>query len=432
MNILLKNVIDACAGAIAYYCIGFGVAYGNHSEYKNAFIGTDYFALANYDNFSMFLFQYAFAATAATIVSGSVAERCAFEGYLFYSIFLTAFAQPVVAHWVWDVEGWISPFAQDPLWGSGLVDFSGCGAVHMVGGLAGLMGAWTLGPRTGRFDPAGVPVDMPGHSAPLVVSGTFILWFGWYGFNPGSMFLISTPTAVKVVSRAAVTTTLAGASGGSSLLFIKWITSKGKLDLVEACNGALVGLVGITAGCSVVEPWAAIIAGIGAAVTFDLACRAMMKLRIDDPLAAAPMHGACGIWGLVFTAFFAKKEYLEQAYGWTNAESYGIFYGGDGRLLACQLVGVVAIAAWTCVLLGIFFKILMVSGKLRVPLQDELNGMDMSHHGGQAYNLENVVIHNPAGSKYNVELISAKSKPGNSISPLDGLEVVEEMQSTVT
>ena len=191
MNILLKNVMDACVGAVAFYIFGFGVAYGvpDAGEAGNSFIGSGNWALSetHFSNWQFFLFQWAFSAAAATIVSGSVAERTHFGAYLAYSFLLTAFVYPTVAHWVWDEYGWLSAFNAEPLYQTGMIDFAGSGVVHMVGGFSGLMGAIIVGPRTYRFDASGRPVAMPGHNASLVVIGTFILWFGWYGFNPGSM-----------------------------------------------------------------------------------------------------------------------------------------------------------------------------------------------------------------------------------------------------
>ena len=194
MNILIKNVLDACVGCMAFYFFGYGVAYGKDGDGKSSsFIGAGSFFLAKGDadegftSWAFFLFQWAFAAAAATITSGSMAERTAFQAYLGYSVFLTAFVYPVVVHWVWDGDGWLSAFSSDPLNDVGMIDFAGSGVVHMTGGFAGLMGAAIVGPRTGRFDAAGRPMAMPGHNAALVVLGTFILWVGWYGFNPGSM-----------------------------------------------------------------------------------------------------------------------------------------------------------------------------------------------------------------------------------------------------
>ena len=193
MNILIKNVLDACVGAIAFCIFGYGCAYGKKDgKTANEFIGNWNFGLQDYTDWASFLFQWAFSAAAATIVSGSVAERTAFQAYLGYSFFLTAFVYPVVVHWVWDSDGWLNAFkSKDLLFDCGMIDFAGSGVVHMTGGVAGLMGAAIVGPRTGRFDPNGRVIAMPGHNASLVVLGTFILWVGWYGFNPGSQLLVA-------------------------------------------------------------------------------------------------------------------------------------------------------------------------------------------------------------------------------------------------
>lgn len=387
MNILIKNVLDACVGAIAYFLFGFGVAYGvTDGTEPNSFIGSGTFALDDFKNWKLFLFQWAFSAAAATIVSGSVAERCAFEAYLGYSFFLTAFVYPVVCHWVWDAEGWLSAFNSDPMWDSGMMDFAGSGVVHMVGGFAGMMGAWLCGPRMGRFDVDGTVRPLKGHSATLVVIGTFILWFGWYGFNPGSMFVITGDTNAEVVGRAAVGTTLGGAAGGLSALVFLYATEH-VWDLTGVCNGVLAGLVSITAGCSTIEPWLCIIIGAIGAVVFNGASKLLLKLRIDDPLEACPMHGFCGAWGVIAVGLFAKQEYVCQVYG--HCKSYGLFYGGGGSLLGCQIVGVIVILLWTCGLLGLFFFALKSMGRLRVPHEEEEKGIDASHHGGSAYNEEN-------------------------------------------
>ena len=385
MNILLKNILDACAGAIAFYIFGFAFAYGTGGK-DNAFIGSGNFALAYTTDWVSWIFQWAFAATAATIVAGSVAERTQFVAYLVYSVCLTAFIYPVVVHWVWSAEGWLSAFNtlnEEPLFGIGMVDFAGCGVVHMVGGLAGLAGAYICGPRLGRFDSEGNALPMPGHSAPLVVLGTFILWFGWYGFNPGSMLLIA--GAENAVARTAVTTTLAAAAGGVTTLGIKYYTD-GIWDLVSVCNGLLAGLVAVTSSCSVIEPWAALICGFVGAFVYVFSAKLLLKLRIDDPLEAAPIHGFTGAWGVLYAGLMAKPEYLAEVYALSGAS--GAFYGKNGRLLGANIVGIIAIFAWTTVTISIVFGALKATGCLRISVEEEEAGIDISHHGGSAYTTE--------------------------------------------
>ncbi|KAK3250169.1 ammonium transporter [Cymbomonas tetramitiformis] len=397
MNILLKNILDACVGAVVFYLVGFGFAYGTGSR-TNSFIGNDDFWLQDItENHSwhLFFFQWAFAAATATIVSGSVAERCSFQAYILYSMFLTGFIYPVIVHWIWCGEGWLTAFATNGygvdkaslLFSSGMIDFAGSGVVHMTGGLAGLMGATIIEPRSGRFNSDGSPnTNFHGHSMTLVVLGTFVLWFGWYGFNPGSQLGISTPLSLLIVGRTAVTTTLSGASSGvTALLLAKY--KVGTWDLNVVCNGVLAGLVSITAGCSTVEPAAAILCGCIGAFVFDRACDLLLRWHIDDPLSAAPMHGFCGIWGVFFVGLMAKKQYVEQVYDRDRADDtpYGLFYGGGGELLACQIIGIVCIAVWTCGLIAPFFLSLKRMGLLRVKLCDESVGLDESHHGGKAY-----------------------------------------------
>jgi Amt family ammonium transporter len=388
-NILLKNLLDACVGALWFWATGYAFAYGQSGSDKNPFIGNNYFFLSKGyeggDGYHNWFFQFAFAATAATIVSGAVAERCSMAAYAAYSAFLTGFVYPVVVHWVWSGPGWLSALKgrnKAALLNVGVVDFAGCGVVHMVGGAAAGIGAAVLGPRIGRF--AGEnPGPIKGHSMPLVVLGTVFRWVGWYGFNPGSTLYIG--GASMVASRVAVTTTLAAASGGVANLFIHYKLSQ-TYDVAEMCNGILAGLVSITSACPVVEPWAAVVIGPIGAVFYTLGAKLLVKFEIDDAVNATPVHYFAGCWGLLAPALFAHPDHMREAYD--NGDVSGLFYGGQGNMLACNFVALVAITVWVAALMTPFFIILKKAGWFRVPENIEIEGLDDSKHGGSAYGIE--------------------------------------------
>ena len=396
-NILLKNLLDACGGALGFYSIGYGLAYegGDDDSSGTTFIGTEnYFFQYNLDDHIGWFFQFAFAATAATIVAGTVAERCKMEAYVCYSFFLTAFVYPVVVHSVWDGHGFLSAFNPDSLWGVGMIDFAGSGVVHMTGGCTALVAAIVLGARIGRFaDEDGKPLDEPmafkPHSVSLQMLGTFLLWFGWYGFNPGSTLAITPLGCADIAALCAVTTTLAAATGciGSlsvDFLVSYWITGEGVLDLSMAMNGTLSGLVAITAGCSTVQPWAAVIIGLISGIVYFLASKTLIKLKVDDAVDAIPVHFANGIWGCIAVGLFADPTLVSAAY---DTNEGGIFYGG-GRLLACQVCGILFIIGWVITLTLPFFLLLKTFGLFRVGSLEELVGCDVSHHGGSAYDIK--------------------------------------------
>ncbi|KAL0433119.1 UNVERIFIED_CONTAM: Ammonium transporter 1 member 1 [Sesamum latifolium] len=393
MNIMLTNVLDAAAGGIFYYLFGFAFAFGSPS---NGFIGHHYFGMKEIPSpdvdYSMFLYQWAFAIAAAGITSGSIAERTKFVAYLIYSSFLTGFVYPVVSHWFWSSDGWASANnKRNLLFGSGVIDFAGSGVVHMVGGIAGLYGAIIEGPRIGRFDHEGRAVALRGHSASLVVLGTFLLWFGWYGFNPGSFFTILNPYKSgyyygqwSAVGRTAVTTTLAGCTAALTTLFVKRILS-GHWNVLDVCNGLLAGFAAITSGCSVVEPWAALICGFVAALVLIGCNKLAEKVKYDDPLEAAQLHGGCGAWGVIFTALFARKRYVNEVYPGKPGRPFGLFMGGGWSLLAAHIIQILVIVGWVSVTMGPLFYILRKLDLLRISPDDELAGMDLTRHGGLAY-----------------------------------------------
>lgn len=403
-GIILKNLMDACVAAIMYFLTGWGLA-GLLVGDANAFIGTSQFAMSGLDPLAWYnwFFQYAFAAAACTIVSGALAERATFVSYLAYSVFIIGFVYPVVTHWAWSPSGWASAFRSEQadgtyrrlLFGSGALDFAGSGAVHMVGGVAAFAGAAVLGPRMGRFDGNGKPVPIPGHNVALAVLGAFILWFGWYGFNPGSALMVMNG-ASAIVARCCVTTTLGGAAGGLTTLFTQMLIEykcSGKVvwDVMVTTNGALGGLVAITAGCAMVEPWAAIVIGIiGAWFYLGGSYLSSHVLKIDDPVDAIAVHMWAGIWGVLAVGLFATEGYVSQVYGTVpgtedGVRHYGGFYGGGGTLLAAQLVYILAIFAWVGGLMGVFFSLLKAAKILRVNPALEDEGADASHYGGSAY-----------------------------------------------
>ncbi|XP_078427762.1 ammonium transporter 1 member 2-like [Wolffia australiana] len=394
MNILLTNLLDAAAGGIFYYLFGFALAFGAPS---NAFIGRHFFGLNQVPlpgfDYSFFLFQWAFAIAAAGITSGSIAERTQFAAYLVYSSFLTGFVYPVASHWFWSADGWASPARPSGLlFGSGAIDFAGSGVVHMVGGVAGFWGALIVGPRLDRFGRPGRPGPPRGHSASLVVLGTLLLWFGWYGFNPGSFLTIlksygpagSIHGQWSAVGRTAVTTTLAGCAAALTALFGQRVLV-GHWSVSHVCNGLLAGFAAITAGCSVVEPWAAIICGVVAAAVL-MACNKLAdRFKFDDPLEAAQLHGGCGAWGLLFTGLFAEERYVNEVYPGAPARPFGLFMGGGTGLLAAQVVQILAIAGWVTATMAPLFLLLRRFGLLRISADEEMAGMDLISHGGFAY-----------------------------------------------
>ena len=380
-NILMKNMIDACVGGLSFWAVGWAFAYGA-SDSSNGFIGMGNFFLNDFNDYASWIFQFAFAAAAATIVAGSLAERTKFSAYLAYTVVITAFIYPVVVHWGWDSNGWLTAFRDDPLIGNGLVDFAGSGIVHTVGGTAGLMGAIAVGARRGKFGPKGEVRAIPGHNIALATLGMFILWFGWYGFNPGSTLGLSGGLA-EIAARVAVTTTLAAAAGGVTAMAASRLIT-GRYDPGLTINGILGGLVGITAGCATVDPWAAVVIGAVAALVVYGATELLDLLKIDDPVGAAPVHMGAGIWGVLAVGLFSSESLLANA-GYGDPGSYGLLVGGGIDQFAMQVVGIAAIVAWTAVTAGIlFYGIKFVMG-LRVSQEEEMRGLDLEEHGIDSY-----------------------------------------------
>jgi Amt family ammonium transporter len=379
VNILAKNLMDFCVGGLLFYAIGFGIMYnGSYSE--PVVKPTDYFGFGGFGIYEQgatrtfaaqadFLFQCAFAATAATIVSGAVAGRMTFKAYLIYTIFISAVVYPISGYWKWGYG-----FLHD----MGFYDFAGSGVVHMVGGFAGLAGAICLGPRLGRFSSTGKSQAMPAHNMSLAALGVFILWFGWYGFNPGSVLAFQGTAKIDLVSMVAVNTTLAACAGGLGGMLLAWVIF-GKPDFAMALNGVLAGLVGITANADGVDNMEAIIIGAVAGLLVVIATIALDKMKIDDPVGAFPVHGVCGMWALIAIPIFCDYGSAEVtlADGTTKDVIFGTW--------PAQLTGLAVLAVWAFVTMFILFMILKVVGILRVTPEEEEQGLDISEHGMHAY-----------------------------------------------
>jgi len=394
-NTMLKNLLDACGAALGFFTVGYAFAFGGTGD-GTTFIGTTYFFMDGIDDYAAWMFQFAFAATSCTIVAGTLAERCQMAAYLCYSVVLTGFVYPIVAHAIWSSNGFLSTYNVDPFLGIGMIDFAGSGVVHITGGSTAVFATMILGPRKGRFydargNPLPKPKPFPGHSVALQMLGTFILWFGWYGFNPGSALTLVGINKGAVGALCAVNTTLSAASGGVSALFTNlWImerrTGEAHFDILMLMNGCLGGLVAITAGCHAVEPWAAVVIGIIAGWLYMFGSEFLLKVKIDDAVDAIPVHLFSGIWGCLAVGLFATPGNLEAAYG-RAPSSFGWFYelsegSSNARLLACQICGILFISGWVFFLLFPFFIWLNYMGWFRSDSLEELVGLDISYHGG--------------------------------------------------
>jgi Amt family ammonium transporter len=377
-NILFKNMMDFVMCSLAFWAVGWGIAYGTSA---GGFIGTDQFFLSSAGGdgvpvYASWFFQVVFAGTAATIVAGAMAERTKFAAYLVYSFIISLFIYPVVVHWIWSGAGWLNTYSGSTEGNWGFTDFAGSTVVHSVGGWASLMGAIILGPRLGRFGPDGKPRAIPGHSMALAMLGTFILWLGWFGFNPGSQLAISGQANADAVALVAVTTNLAAAAGALGAMLTAWLRY-GKPDLGQTMNGALGGLVAITAGCAYVNPFSAIIIGVVAGPLVVFGAELLERLKIDDPVGAVPVHLINGAWGTLAVGLFASLP--------GNTGTTGLFFGGGATLLVAQLVGIIAVGFWTAVLAGAMFLALKATIGLRVSKEEEEAGLDIGEHGAVAY-----------------------------------------------
>ena len=365
-NIIMKNAIDFAIGAPAFWLIGFGIMFGGSGALFGSF---DLMVRGDYSEVlpsgvplpAFLIFQTVFCATAATIVSGAMAERTEFKAYCLYSAVISLFVYPVSGHWIWG-GGWLGEL--------GFHDFAGSTAVHMVGGVAALVGAKMLGPRIGKYNKDGSPNAIPGHSLTLGALGVFILWFGWFGFN-GASTVSMEGDQILAVGNIFVTTNLAAALATLTTMLFTWVRYK-KPDVSMTLNGALAGLVAITAGCDAVSPAGAAIIGFMAGITIVLGVEFVDKvLKVDDPVGAIGVHGICGALGTVLTGVFS----LEQ----------GLLYGHGFSLLAIQLTGVLATGAWVAITMGIFFALIKKLVGLRVSVETEIRGLDQEEHGVSSY-----------------------------------------------
>ncbi len=365
INILMKNMVTISLGVIMFFFVGFAIAYGDSIA---GLIGSSGFALMGFGDFDFdiytpgaWFFQAVFAATAATIISGAVAERIKFPAYIVIAVLTTSITYPVVVHWVWG-GGWLDAL--------GFHDLAGSTVVHSVGGWSALIIAYVLGSRFGKYGPDGEVNTIPGHNIPLGALGVLILWFGWFGFNPGSTLSGMAAVDIAII---ATNTILAAAAGTVTSMFFSWFRF-GKPDITFTLNGALAGLVSITAGADIMSPIGSIITGGIAGVLLIVAVQVLdRKIRIDDPVGAISVHGVCGAFGTLAVGFFALGD--------------GLLYGGGASLLTAQLIGIAAVFVWCIAFSFIVAKVVQATIGIRVTQEEEINGLDIEEHAMSAYHL---------------------------------------------
>ncbi|MGI2328814.1 ammonium transporter [Planococcus sp. YIM B11945] len=359
LNILMKNLLTVAIGSILYFFIGFAFMFG-----PSAFglIGSEGFALLGRDDIGFFVFQAVFAATCATIISGAVAERMKLSSYLLLTVAMTAIIYPVVGHWVWG-GGWLSQL--------GFIDFAGSTVVHLTGAVAAFVTAWKIGPRIGKY--SGKTVNsIPGHNLPLGALGVFILWVGWFGFN-GASTLAADPALVPPI----IAKTLLAASAGVLATAAYTRFRYGRIDASLTLNGALSGLVGITAGCANVSLLGSMVIGLVAGIVMTESVRILdSKIRVDDPVGAISVHGIVGIWGTLAIGLFDTTG--------------GLLYGGGAEILGIQTIGILAVVAWTSLTAGLALFVISLFLPLRVSADEEETGLDFTEHGSQAYSMQDV------------------------------------------
>jgi len=376
-NILTKNLLVVCLGFLCWYIFGWTLAYGAIEDPHKFSGGTEFFMDGFWDDktkFRNWFFQGAFCATGCTIVSGATAERMQLKGFGIMVIIMTGFIYPCVAYWGWSGTGFLAYTNADgesvSSFGPAYMDFAGSGIVHLVGGIGALVGAICVGPRLGRFDPDST-VDFTAHSIPFVVLGTFFLWFGWYGFNPGSTLSMKTKEDAYKAGLVAVNTTLAPCVGGLVVFALRAkVVFPFCLDVGGFCNGILAGLVGITAGCAFVKPWEALIIGLVAGLLYQGSSMLLQKLRVDDVVDAFPVHGVCGMWGVLACGLFGNPDEGEGG--------NGLFYGGDQ--LRTQVMAILIILAWSGGISFLVMAPLKKLGMLRLSNDIQDQGADLMEH----------------------------------------------------
>lgn len=391
-NIIMKNFMDFSLGSLVFWFIGFGIMFGGDGK----FIGDlDFFIQRNYDSsiptFVFVMFQTVFCATASTILSGAMAERTKFSSYCVCSVLLSMFIYPISGHWIWG-DGWLAEL--------GFHDFAGSTAVHMVGGVAAVVGAKILGPRIGKFDKNGKPVAIPGHSLTLGALGVLILWFCWFGFNGASSLAISSDEDILVVANVFMNTNLSAVSATASVMFLTWLIYK-KPDVSMTLNGSLAGLVAITAGCDVVSVSGAVIIGIVSAFVLVFGVVFIEnKLKIDDPVGAITVHGLCGAIGTILVGIFSVDE--------------GVLYTGSLSLFMVQVLGVLAVTAWVMVTMTFVFLLVQKTMGLRVSEDEEVVGLDIKEHNLESSYADFIQVSDISEGK-EIVTIHDKSTQGNEI-----------------
>ncbi|WP_280747334.1 ammonium transporter [Parabacteroides sp. PF5-9] len=374
-NILMKNFVDFTLGSILFFAVGFGLMFGS-----GTFAGMPNFFQIDFLETELpvegfLIFQTVFCATAATIVSGAMAERTKFHMYLIYTICISVLIYPISGHWTWG-GGWLMNSEEGSfmmnLFGTTFHDFAGSTIVHSVGGWIALVGAWIVGPRMGKYGKDGKSKAIPGHNLTIGALGVFILWFGWFGFNPGSQLAASGEENRVAISHVFLTTNLAACGGGFASLITAWWRYK-KPSLSLTLNGILAGLVAITAGCDMVSPVGALIIGILAGILMVFSVEFIDRiLKIDDPVGASTVHGVCGVFGTLMIGLFSTSE--------------GLFYGQGWSFLGAQVFGAAVVGIWALGMGFIIFKSLDKLFGLRVSKRVEEEGLDIYEHGETAYN----------------------------------------------